>query len=89
MYMLILDNVIFVSFACAIYCIYVVYYMCVCHMTVQGDWVDDERSGEGEFTYNTGDVYSGKWSEDKQSKYALSNRPFSKIESKLGGGWAD
>ncbi len=50
-------------------------------MTLQGDWVDDERSGEGEFTYNTGDVYSGRWSEDKQSKY--------NIMVELGGGWAD
>ena len=35
----------------------------------QGDWVDDERCGEGELTYNTGEVYRGKWSEDKQSMY--------------------
>ncbi len=35
---------------------------------IQGDWVDDERSGEGEFTYNTGDVYRGRWSEDRQSE---------------------
>ncbi len=34
----------------------------------QGDWVDDERCGEGEFTYNTGDVYRGRWSEDRQSE---------------------
>ena len=29
--------------------------------------MDDERNGEGEFTFNTGDVYRGKWSEDRQS----------------------
>lgn len=33
--------------------------------------MDDERCGEGEFTYNTGDVYRGKWVEDKQSKYCM------------------
>lgn len=30
--------------------------------------MDDERSGEGEFNYNTGDVYRGRWSEDRQSE---------------------
>ena len=29
--------------------------------------MDDERCGEGELTYNTGDVYRGRWSEEKQS----------------------
>ncbi len=37
----------------------------------QGDWADDERCGEGELTYNTGEVYRGRWSEDKQSMYVL------------------
>ncbi len=41
-------------------------HICAC---IQGDWVDDERSGEGEFTYNTGDVYRGRWSEDRQSEF--------------------
>ena len=35
--------------------------------------MDDERCGEGEFTYNTGDVYRGRWSEDKQSMSLLSH----------------
>ena len=38
---------------------------------LQGDWIDDERCGEGELTYNTGEVYHGKWSEDKQSKLSV------------------
>ena len=33
----------------------------------QGDWIDDERCGEGEFRYNTGETYNGRWREDKQS----------------------
>ena len=35
----------------------------------QGDWVDDERHGEGQFTFNTREVYDGKWVEDKISKF--------------------
>ena len=34
----------------------------------QGYWEDDDRSGEGELTYNTGELYKGMWRDDKQSK---------------------
>ena len=30
--------------------------------------MDDERCGEGELKYNTGESYRGKWSDDKPSK---------------------
>ena len=36
----------------------------------QGDWVDDERHGEGQFTFNTREVYEGKWTEDRISMFA-------------------
>ena len=29
--------------------------------------MDNQRSGEGEFHYNTGEVYNGHWADDKQS----------------------
>ena len=34
--------------------------------------MDDERCGEGEFTYNTGDTYRGNWADNKQSMIHLS-----------------
>ena len=35
---------------------------------IQGYWEDDERCGDGELTYNTGEVYKGGWRDDKQSE---------------------
>jgi len=35
----------------------------------QGYWEDDDRCGEGELTYNTGEIYKGTWRDDKQSKF--------------------
>ena len=43
-------------------------------LTPQGDWIDNERSGEGEFRYNTGEVYNGRWRVDKQSETC--NEPY-------------
>ena len=40
-------------------------------LVTQGDWVDDDRCGEGEFTYNTGDTYRGNWADNKQSMVHL------------------
>lgn len=39
--------------------------------------MDDERCGEGELTYNTGEVYRGKWSEDKQSMHLFTLKKYS------------
>ena len=38
---------------------------CILIGCCQGDWVDDERHGEGQFTFNTREVYDGKWMEDR------------------------
>ena len=43
-------------------------WLCDDVIITQGNWVDNERSGEGEFHYNTGEVYSGHWADDKQSE---------------------
>ena len=40
----------------------------------QGYWEDDDRCGEGELTYNTGEVYKGGWRDDKQSKFRKHHR---------------
>ena len=37
-------------------------------MWSQGHWEDDDRCGDGELTYNTGEAYKGQWRDDKQSK---------------------
>ena len=37
-------------------------------MWSQGYWEDDDRCGDGELTYNTGEAYKGQWRDDKQSK---------------------
>jgi len=44
----------------------------------QGYWEDDERCGRGELTYNTGEVYSGDWKDDRQSE------PCTDVPSRIG-----
>ena len=34
----------------------------------QGDWVDDERHGEGQFAFCTREEYDGKWAADRISE---------------------
>ena len=35
----------------------------------KGNWIDDERNGQGTLEYGTGEVYEGKFKDDKLREY--------------------
>ena len=41
---------------------------------MQGEWVDDERCGQGTLYYNTGEVYQGGWAADLQGVLVMAMR---------------
>ena len=35
----------------------------------KGNWIDDERNGQGTLEYGTGEVYEGEFKDDKLREY--------------------